>query len=223
MKRTIHYAIERKKVESALKTSESRLSTITSVLGEGLLVLDKDGRLTLMNPEAEKLLGCTESGFLGEKVLDMICPSLGGAETDCIFSRTLASGLCHRNHEDAFLRKDGSSVPVSYVSTPLMKSNAVVGAVIAFHDISERKQHIEALRQANELLVHQATTDTLTGIYNRLTFNELLDSEMKRAFRYAIPLSLIMFDLDHFKKVNDTYGHNTGERWTPEIGQSYKV
>lgn len=57
----------------------------------------------------------------------------------------------------------------------------------------------------------QATTDQLTGAYNRLKFAEVLDSEIKRSERYENPLCLILFDIDHFKRVNDTYGHLVGD------------
>jgi diguanylate cyclase (GGDEF)-like protein len=60
-------------------------------------------------------------------------------------------------------------------------------------------------------LEHLIITDSLTGIYNRRYFNKILKKEISRAQRYEHDLSLIMFDIDHFKKVNDTYGHNIGD------------
>jgi len=212
LKRAISYAIERKRSETALKESENRLRTITSVLGEGLIVVDREGRLMLMNPEAEKLLGLREKDLWGQEILELICPGvMAETKASCPLSEILVSGLCMRMHEDVFLKSDGTQLPVAHISTPMIERGEVVGAVIAFHDISERKQHMEMLRQANELLAHQATTDTLTGIHNRLCFNEMLIAETNRARRYSLPLSLIMFDLDHFKKINDTFGHGVGD------------
>jgi diguanylate cyclase (GGDEF)-like protein len=66
-------------------------------------------------------------------------------------------------------------------------------------------------KRAEEAIEVLATTDSLTGAFNRRAFGELLESEMARAKRYGIPLSLIMYDLDHFKQVNDTYGHIVGD------------
>ncbi len=80
-----------------------------------------------------------------------------------------------------------------------------------FHDITERKHAADQLRQLNELLARQATTDPLTGIANRLKLNDMLSSEIRRSRRYHLPLSLIMFDIDRFKRINDTYGHHTGD------------
>jgi len=81
----------------------------------------------------------------------------------------------------------------------------------------ERKRAAVELKRLNELLEHQATTDPLTGISNRLKFNEMLEAEIQRSSRYALPLSLIMFDIDFFKKVNDSHGHHVGDRVLREI------
>jgi diguanylate cyclase (GGDEF)-like protein len=77
---------------------------------------------------------------------------------------------------------------------------------------SARRDAAEEMKRLNELLARQATTDSLTGISNRLKFGESLKAEINRSRRYALPLSLIMFDIDHFKGVNDTYGHLAGDK-----------
>jgi len=87
-----------------------------------------------------------------------------------------------------------------------------------FHAIERKKLEI-ALKQTRDLFERQARIDYLTGIYNRLMFNELLEAELQRARRYGSDLSLIMFDLDHFKEVNDTCGHNIGDHVLKEVAQ----
>lgn len=76
--------------------------------------------------------------------------------------------------------------------------------VLSFANITNIEKERRYLRQ-------QATTDTLTGIYNRSGFNQFLTMEIQRAQRYGSPLSLIMLDIDHFKNINDTFGHNVGD------------
>lgn len=83
----------------------------------------------------------------------------------------------------------------------------------------ERKKLEIVLKQTLELLERQARIDYLTGIYNRVMFNELLEAERQRAIRYKSDLSLIMFDLDHFKLVNDTYGHAFGDHVLKETAK----
>ncbi|MDD3468012.1 MAG: GGDEF domain-containing protein, partial [Campylobacterales bacterium] len=76
--------------------------------------------------------------------------------------------------------------------------------IVSMSDITEMEKEAKTL----ELL---ATTDPLTKIYNRLKLNEILMLEIKKSDRYKIPLSIIMLDIDHFKEVNDTYGHDIGD------------
>jgi diguanylate cyclase (GGDEF)-like protein len=83
----------------------------------------------------------------------------------------------------------------------------------------ERKKLEIALKQTRDLFERQARIDYLTGIYNRLMFSELLEAELQRARRYGSDLSLIMFDLDHFKEVNDTNGHNIGDHVLRAVAQ----
>lgn len=81
----------------------------------------------------------------------------------------------------------------------------------------ERDHAEEELKRVNAILENMATTDSLTGIYNRRKFLELLQVEIREAKRYDIPLALIFFDIDHFKQVNDTYGHEAGDTVLQEL------
>ncbi len=81
----------------------------------------------------------------------------------------------------------------------------------------ERKKVAEELKRLNGLLEHRAATDPLTGILNRLKFNDMLSAEIQRSKRYDTPLSLIMFDIDRFKDINDSHGHHAGDKVLCEI------
>ncbi len=83
----------------------------------------------------------------------------------------------------------------------------------------ERKKLEISLKQTRDLFERQSRIDYLTGIYNRLMFNELLEAELQRARRYGTSLSLIMFDLDHFKQINDNYSHIMGDHVLKELAQ----
>jgi len=85
------------------------------------------------------------------------------------------------------------------------RANKVVAVIETLQDISERKKLEEELERL-------ATTDALTGLHNRHRFEQILQQETARARRYHTPLSLIMFDLDYFKNINDTYGHAVGDQ-----------
>ena len=84
---------------------------------------------------------------------------------------------------------------------------------------SRVKERTKALEEANTLLESLSTTDPLTGISNRRNFDYLLKHETNRTKRYGLNLSCLMFDIDFFKKVNDTYGHPYGDEVLSEIGK----
>jgi len=209
------------RIQEALRDSEAKLRNMASVIGEGIYVLDRNNRLTFMNPEAEKLLGWTETELLGKQVHDIFHHQRADgtrlSSGECPVHKTITTGTTYRSDENTFMRKDGTFFPASIIATPLREHGQIAGSVTVFQDITERKHAAEQLQQLNELLARQATTDTLTGISNRLKFSDTLSAEIRRSRRYDLPLSLIMFDIDHFKRINDTYGHHTGDSVLKEL------
>jgi diguanylate cyclase (GGDEF)-like protein len=89
-------------------------------------------------------------------------------------------------------------------------------------EITVRKQTEAALRESEEALRLLAITDSLTGLYNRRHFNELAEAEISRALRYTRPLSVMMFDIDFFKRVNDTFGHTSGDMVLKMVAKTTK-
>ncbi|MBF0328789.1 MAG: diguanylate cyclase [Nitrospirae bacterium] len=218
---TLEDVSELKKAQKDLEHTANKLDVITSVLGEGVYVLNSDGLLTFMNPEAERLLGWTEKELLGRNVHEVIhfqkADGTPLPASECPVFLSIKSNACYRVAEDVFTRKDGTMFPIALVSTPIREDGKVTGSVAAFHDITERKRVQEELKNANILLERQATTDMLTGVFNRLKFSDLMDSELQRALRHGLPLSIIMLDIDHFKLINDTFGHHAGDSVLKEL------
>lgn len=91
------------------------------------------------------------------------------------------------------------------------RSAGMAGAAARVHDDVLADDRIR-MQELTRDLDARATTDTLTGLHNRLYFDQTLASEMVRFERYGTPLSLILYDIDHFKRVNDTYGHLAGDK-----------
>lgn len=94
------------------------------------------------------------------------------------------------------------------------KCNSFLVRIEKFHDVESyliSLTNITSIEQESKNLEHMAMTDQLTKIYNRLKFGNLLEAEIAKAKKSKKPLSLIMLDIDHFKKINDTYGHQTGD------------
>jgi len=107
--------------------------------------------------------------------------------------------------EEQFARRDGTLLTVQVASQPMLKGGRVIGSVSVFRDISEQKELEEQLRLLS-------ITDPLTGTYNRRFLKETLLKELYRAERHGDPLALVMLDLDHFKQLNDLYGHAVGDQ-----------
>lgn len=82
---------------------------------------------------------------------------------------------------------------------------------LLINEVEKRKEAEKALQTANERLQHLATSDGLTGLFNRRHFDEYLEQEWRRSTREEIPLSLVLGDIDYFKAYNDTYGHPQGD------------
>ena len=95
-------------------------------------------------------------------------------------------------------------------------SVAFNGMILA---LREKRRLEEQLHEVNQILEKQASTDVLTGLFNRLKLGRLLDAEIARAQRYATPLAVILLDIDHFKKINDTRGHQVGDDVLRELAQ----
>jgi diguanylate cyclase (GGDEF)-like protein/PAS domain S-box-containing protein len=194
---------------------EQRLELITNVLGEGVFLVDSHGKIVFANPEAMRLIGYRFDEIEGALIHEILYKQqLNGTlykpEENPLFN-AITSGNDYNDEDGVFTCKSGFLMPISLVCRAVYKDNILDGAVIAFRDITVQKKHLQTLEAINELLEKQATTDALTGIFNRMKFNKSFTNEIQRAQRYNTPLSLIIFDIDHFKQVNDTYGHLAGD------------
>ena len=136
-------------------------------------------------------------------------------ETSVITAK-IANGEPVEHFETVRLRKDGTMIDISLTLSPIKDvSGKITGASAIYHDISARKQ-------AEELLRSLSTIDSLTGIPNRRAFDAFLDKEWKRAQRGGYKISLMMIDVDQFKRFNDTYGHLKGDECLRKISKTLK-
>src|ERR1700753_3252575 len=125
------------------------LRAVNNSLGEGVYALDMEGRLTLMNPAAERILGWTEAELLGRKMHEAVhyqrADGTRVTYEECPLLSVIRSSSVYRNEDDAYTRKDGTVIPVAVTSSPIVMDEMVVGAAVAFRDITERKRADEEL------------------------------------------------------------------------------
>lgn len=143
---------DRKQGEEQLRRQFDFFGAVTKGLGEGLYALDQSGRVTFMNSAAEDALGWTEAELLGHHMHEVIhfrhADGSPRAGDKCPLVEVLDSGQTVHVESDVFTRKDGTMFPVSYTSSPIVSDRQVIGGVVAFHDIAERQQAEQALRES---------------------------------------------------------------------------
>ena len=159
---TVRDISERKKAEAALQASEERSRRILNSAGEGIFGVDVQGRITFVNPAAAYMLGYQEEELVGRGVHDLIHHHYAnGSEyplEECPMWASYVKGHIGNVDDEVLWRKDGASFPVEYASTPIIKDNQVMGAVVTFRDISERQRAEAEIRQKTEQFSKLITT-----------------------------------------------------------------
>ncbi len=133
-------------------TLQQRYELILQSIGEGVYGLDSEGNTTFVNTAAEVMTGWLSNDLIGKVVHDFHHHTKSDGShypsCDCPVYKTIQDGIGRHVDDEVFWRKDGSSFPVEYVSTAIVRENTIIGAVVVFKDISERKQADERLKVA---------------------------------------------------------------------------
>jgi diguanylate cyclase (GGDEF)-like protein/PAS domain S-box-containing protein len=201
---------ERKKMEEKIRESEEKYRTIFEEMKEWYFEADLDGKLLFFNDTLAKSLGYLqkELGGMNFKTFFM---EKDVATIDNAFNQICETGDPIRNFAYDFARPDSSITSNEFSIFPRRNRNGkIVGFRGVGHDITERKR-------SEEKIQYLATHDTLTGLPNRLMFGQLLNHAIQAAQRYKRQLAVLFFDLDRFKNINDTLGHEAGDQLLKKI------
>lgn len=178
-------------------------------MDELVRITDKDGVITYVNDALVAHTGYKRSELIGKK----IGMFKSGVHKECFYENLWETILAGKTFKGVFVnkKKDEQTYFEEEVITPIMDENQHVKYFVATsQDISYRVKMEEQLRKL-------ATIDELTNIYNRHKISEEIDVEIARAQRYQGTFALIMIDIDHFKSINDLYGHDTGDYVLQEL------
>src|SRR5262249_337643 len=132
-----------------------RHKLILDSAGEGIYGIDLEGRTTFVNPAAARMLGWEVVELIGQPMHDIVCHTWHDgtprAYADCPILGACRDGAVRHVPEDVFWRQDGTSFPVEYVSTPIHEQDTLMGAVVIFKDITERKRIEREMQSADRL------------------------------------------------------------------------
>lgn len=198
---------------------------LLEAIGEGVYGIDINGICYFINLSACSLLGFSKDEIIGQKTHELFHHHrIDGSEFplhECITHTALTQNK-QVEHKDWLIKKNGEMLPVRIIATPIHKDGNITGAVIAFSDITVEYNAECRLKELNVKLQHEAITDPLTQLYNRRYFQEYGNLQFNRCRKDNLSLSLIAIDIDHFKSINDTYGHEYGDKVLIDVSQITK-
>ncbi len=201
-------------VQNHIESEHKRLAGILESVGEGVYGVDNEGLVTFVNPAALSIVGKPKAeNVIGEKAKSVFHyhKKNNVLGHDRLY-RAYGDNIELRCWETSFKHESGNPVPIECTVYPLKINGEQEGSVIAFRDISERKM-------LEEKLHWQATHDHLTRLNNRRYFEEQLSTEVHRVSSGHDMSALIYIDLDRFKYINDTAGHDAGDKLLLEVAK----
>jgi diguanylate cyclase (GGDEF)-like protein/PAS domain S-box-containing protein len=219
MKEKIYVALiidvtEHRAMEKELQERNEILSTIMESARDAIIMIDDKGNVTFWNPAAERLFGYSREEVMGKELHRLMIQDERLYEMyKEAFKRFQLRGKVTAAGKTIELKakhKDGREIDVE-LSLSALKIKDAWYAVGIVRDISDRKRFEELLYR-----------DPLTNIYNRRFFMQMLEQEMERTRRNGKPFSIIMLDLDHFKSVNDRFGHAAGDMVLKSVADMIK-
>jgi len=204
---------ERKKAEETLRKSQQEFAAVFNSSPEALVYVDENSNIVNINPRFTELFGYTLEEIKGKDIdSGIIHPSSKLKEGERL---TKGSFEGYLNYETIRKKKDGTLFPVSLSVSNITIDGKLTGGVATYVDITERKKLKEKLQK----LAH---FDVLTGSYRRGYGLNLLEQQIKTANRRNTLITLFYLDIDRFKYINDTFGHNEGDKVLKEAAKLFK-
>lgn len=212
-------------VSAALSEEALFLSAVLSSVDSVIVLFDRGGRVRFANERFRDVFGIRETEVIGrarEQFVEIVAdlfrdPALfrevahaDDEERGSAPRTTRHSGIPAPDEIEVVLERP-SQRTLLFSVTPVTQGDRRIGVLAMFRDVTAQRAAEEARERLLAELAARATTDALTGLKNRRAGSEALHAEMERARRYTRPLSVVLFDIDYFKKINDDFGHEAGD------------
>ncbi len=208
---------ERKRAETETRRTATFLQAVLDNLPFGVMVLDRQVRCIYWNRQSETLFGFPP-GFIyrGIPVIDALRKAAanglyGNSNIEQQLAQRMKVISGFQAHRIELARPDGRCLRV--LGAPVHIGEDITGMILLQEDITEQRNYQATLERL-------ATTDPLTGLLNRRAYLETTEREVRRAHRYGQSLSMLMLDVDHFKKINDYHGHPAGDEVLRQIART---
>ncbi|MBT2639596.1 PAS domain S-box protein [Bacillus sp. ISL-39] len=201
---------KRKSMERALRESEEQYRFIAENSSDMIGRLSSDGSIVYISPSSKRILGYRNDELIGTNFFGKIHPEDRQILLEQYGNPRELSGIVTSSYR--MLHKNGEFIWAETTVRPIKdKSGKSSGMMFATRDVTARRTIENQLRESNSLLRKLSSLDGLTEIYNRRAFDEFLRTEWAFACKHKMPVSLLLLDIDYFKKYNDTYGHIQGD------------
>jgi diguanylate cyclase (GGDEF)-like protein/PAS domain S-box-containing protein len=201
------------KLTQELEGARAFNASVLDNIDEGILVVDEAGLISFANPAICRLLGARVEVLRGTRVIDYLVEPHVADWAQSGFYRHYRSADIYRLHDAILRTTDGRQLPVALSSAPLpVEQKAMVFSILDMSVVRDLYQQLE----------HQAVTDALTGLLNRRGFYQAVEGMLLRSEQAGQFLVLLYLDLDGFKKVNDTLGHDAGDQVLLWVSQQLK-
>ena len=188
-----------------------KIDQVLNSIHDGIYITDEDRRIIFWNSGAEKITGYSQNEVLGKTCSDNILVHVDALGTNlCKGKCPLFHTICDKQPRVAelfLLHKDGHRIPVLVRTTIIDENENDIRAIVLFTDISKKTVNELRVKEFEKL----AMLDPLTQLGNRTYIHSEISHRISEYQRYSIPFGVIFFDIDHFKHVNDRYGHLAGD------------
>jgi diguanylate cyclase (GGDEF)-like protein/PAS domain S-box-containing protein len=195
-----------------MQDRETHLRTLVDTSPIAVIQVDHAGLVRLWNPAAEKLLGYAPEEVLGEPL--RLMPERRREDFAVLIQRLEAHGTV-LNVDTVAQRKGGQDIDVSVSAASMKGPDGHTGITIFIEDVTQRREFLRELE-------FRALHDALTQLPNRTLLNDRLTQEIRNCERNGTGLALLLADLDDFKAVNDTFGHDAGDELLRQIGKRFE-
>jgi len=182
-----------------------------------IVTQDANGKIKLVSQQVENVIGYKPEELVGKDFTAYLCGDVGSSIFEFNLKKVSSGSMPQYRNEVTIQRKDGKKCTIEWLHSYLEQANTQGATILSVGlDISERKSYEQEIGWL-------ADHDSLTGLYNRRRFNSILKRTLSIASRYNQHVGLLFIDLDNFKQINDTLGHQTGDLMIKSVSDCLKL